>query len=241
MAIVQDTFNAAPAKGFPGMVVNGETSNRFSRTCESAAGIAFGAPVWRGAADRGCVAVQTLAAAGAADAGNAGAGAITASPAVAPPARNGAYKVVQVTGGATGAFSVYDPDGAFVGNGVVGTEFVGGGLTFTVTDPGTDPAVGDSYTVTVTGGDFLGVAIADHGIQPLPGGVAADIYPQYASVGIMGAGAIMVTVGGDVTDGAPVQVNAANEYVATGGTPVGGGWEFDETVADGGLCTVVRR
>ena len=29
----------------------------------------------------------------------------------------------------------------YVGNGVVGTEFSGGGLTFTVTDPGADPAV----------------------------------------------------------------------------------------------------
>src|SRR6478735_4934351 len=179
MAVVQDTFSSAPAKGFPGMVVNGEASNRFSRTCESVAGIAFGAPVWRGAGDRGCVAVQTLAAAGAADAGNAGAGAITASPAVVPPARNGVYKVVHTAAGATAAFDVFDPDGNFVGNGAAGTQFVGGGLTFTVTDPGVDPALGDSYSITVTGGDFLGVAIADHGIQPLPGGVDADIYPRY--------------------------------------------------------------
>lgn len=63
MAVVQDTYNSAPAIGFPGMIANGETSNRISRTVEDAAGISMaGVPVYRGAGDRGCTAtVGTLA------------------------------------------------------------------------------------------------------------------------------------------------------------------------------------
>ncbi len=56
MAIVQDTYNNAPARGFPGMVVNMEASNRISRTVEDADGIAFGAAAFRGTGDRGCTA-----------------------------------------------------------------------------------------------------------------------------------------------------------------------------------------
>lgn len=51
---VQDTYTATPAKGFPGMVSNMETSNRISRTCEDAAGIPFGAAAFRGSGDHGC-------------------------------------------------------------------------------------------------------------------------------------------------------------------------------------------
>jgi hypothetical protein len=151
MAVVQDTYNAAPGKGYPGMVANGETSNRISRTCEDAAGIAFGKAVYRGAGDEGCTGV---------------------------PAANA----------------------------------------------------------------FLGFAIADHGVQPLPGGVAADIYPQRASVGIMTGGAIYVLVGEDVTDGAPVYVTPAGAIVDTVGANIAAtGWVFDETVANGGICRIARR
>jgi len=54
MAVVQDVFNSQPGTAYPGMVANGETSNRISRNVEDAAGIAFGAPVFAGATDRGC-------------------------------------------------------------------------------------------------------------------------------------------------------------------------------------------
>jgi len=48
MAVVQDVYNDAPAKGFAGQITNGETSNRISRTVSPAdvAGIAFGAFAW---------------------------------------------------------------------------------------------------------------------------------------------------------------------------------------------------
>lgn len=62
MAVVQDIYNTAPAVGYPGMVANGETSNRITRTVEDAAGIAFGSPVWSGAGDRGCTATPGTAA-----------------------------------------------------------------------------------------------------------------------------------------------------------------------------------
>lgn len=54
MPTIQDTFNEAPAKGFPGMIASGETSNRISRTVEDAAGIAFGKFAYRGTSDEGC-------------------------------------------------------------------------------------------------------------------------------------------------------------------------------------------
>ena len=53
MAEVQTTFSENITKGYAGMVANGETSNRISRTIESAAGIAFGQPAYRGVSDHG--------------------------------------------------------------------------------------------------------------------------------------------------------------------------------------------
>lgn len=56
MAVLQSSYTNAPADGYAGMVVNGETSNRVSRIVEDAAGIGFGKPVFRGANDRGITA-----------------------------------------------------------------------------------------------------------------------------------------------------------------------------------------
>jgi hypothetical protein len=62
MAELQTSYTDTVTKGYPGMVANGETSNRITRTCETAAGIAFGQPVWRGTGDHGCTStVGTLA------------------------------------------------------------------------------------------------------------------------------------------------------------------------------------
>lgn len=158
MAVVQDTYNSAPARGYPGMVANGETSNRISRTCEDAGGIPFGAPVYRGAGDHGCTAV-----------------------------------------------------------------------------------VGTAAT-------FLGFAIADHGVQPLPGGVAADIYPQYSSVAIMTEGAILVTATGANADGNAVTIGTGGGAadgigdVAADATHIGtNGWVFDETTTATGVARIARR
>ncbi len=62
MAELQTSYTDTVAKGYPGMVANGETSNRITRTCETAAGIGFGQPAYRGTGDHGCTAtVGTLA------------------------------------------------------------------------------------------------------------------------------------------------------------------------------------
>ena len=62
MSVLQTTFSDTIAKGYAGMIANGETSNRISRTVEDAAGIAFGKPVYRGSGDHGCTGtVGTLA------------------------------------------------------------------------------------------------------------------------------------------------------------------------------------
>lgn len=62
MAEVQTNYSENLAKGYAGMIANGEDSNRISRTVEDAAGIGFGKPVYRGAGDHGCTAtVGTLA------------------------------------------------------------------------------------------------------------------------------------------------------------------------------------
>lgn len=56
MAELQTTYTDTIAVGYAGMVANGQTSTRISRTCEDAAGIAFGKAVWRGSGDHGATA-----------------------------------------------------------------------------------------------------------------------------------------------------------------------------------------
>lgn len=56
MAVTQSTFLDKPPLPPPGVVANGEKSNRLSRTVEDAAGIPFGRAVFRGAGDHGCTA-----------------------------------------------------------------------------------------------------------------------------------------------------------------------------------------
>ena len=158
MAVVQSTYATDIPVGYPGMVANGETSNRISRTCEDAAGIPFGAPVYRGAGDHGCT-------------------------------------------------------------GVVGTA-----------------------------ANFLGFSIADHGIQPLPGGVAADIYPRYSSVGILTHGVMWVPATGANVDGAAVTIgtgagaaDAIGDVAADATHIATGGWVFDDTTTATGLARIAKR
>lgn len=62
MAEVQTTYLTDLAPGFAGMVANGETSNRISRTIEDAGGIGFGKAAFRGVGDHGCTATPTAGA-----------------------------------------------------------------------------------------------------------------------------------------------------------------------------------
>ncbi len=62
MPVLQNSYTENLALGYPGMVANGETSNRITRTVETAAGIGFGRAVYRGTGDHGCTStVGTLA------------------------------------------------------------------------------------------------------------------------------------------------------------------------------------
>jgi hypothetical protein len=239
MAELQTTYSDTIAAGYPGMVANGETSNRISRTIETAAGIGFGKAVYRGAGDHGCLLAQTLVGAGSeAAAGNVGTSTITDAPAVAAGAKIGRYIVKQLTTSATGELAIFDPYGAHVGSGVVGTEFVVDGITATVTSGGTATA-GDTFYVDVTGNDFLGITIATSAIA-LTAGATADKYPQYESVPIMTQGVIWVTAGSAVTDGAPVFVDASGDFVASSGVPLVG-WVFDTSGADDALVKIAKR
>lgn len=151
MAItIQSTYSTDYTRGFPGMIANGETSNRISRTIEDAGGIAFGKAAFRGSGDHG----------------------VTATPAAST---------------------------------------------------------------------FMGIAIADAGMIPLPG-ATVDLYPQYATVGLLNEGEIFVTVGADVTDGAAAYVTSAGVFTgsSSGNTAIPA--VFDETVSSGGICRLrVRR
>lgn len=153
MANLQPTYTLQYGRGYPGMVANGEKSNRLSRTIEDAAGIAFGKAAFRGVGDHG----------------------VTATPAA---------------------------------------------------------------------NTFMGVTIADLSVQPLQGvvtgGAAADVYPQYATVGLLNEGEIWVAAGEAVNDGDPVYVTAAGAFVkaSSGNTAIPA--VFDDTVTTVGAMVRLR-
>lgn len=99
------------------------------------------------------------AATGAAVAGNtSGSGSITAAPTVGAGAKVGVYHAVCIEPATNlGKFLITDPDGITLGVATVGTEFVGGGLTFTISDA-TDFVSGDSFTITIAAGSGKYVA-----------------------------------------------------------------------------------
>jgi hypothetical protein len=55
MSVLQNNFSDTVTQAYAGMVANGETSNRITRTIEGASGVGFGKAVWRGSGDHGCV------------------------------------------------------------------------------------------------------------------------------------------------------------------------------------------
>ena len=56
MAVIQSTYLDTPVPAYAGMIANGETSNRISRTIEDGGGIGFGKAAYRGAGDHGITA-----------------------------------------------------------------------------------------------------------------------------------------------------------------------------------------
>jgi hypothetical protein len=234
MAItVQSTYLTDYVTGFPGMLANGETQNRISRTIEDAAGVAFGKAVFQGAGDHGATAAQAFTGVGTAKAGNVGTSTVTASPAVSTGAQTGRYVITQQVTSGTGSLVVSAPDGAVVATGNVGTAIttIPGIASVTVTAAGT-PTAGDQFYVDVTGNVFIGVTIADGGIVPVIGG-AVDTYPQYSTATLLDSGVIYVTAGSNTTPRAAVYVTSAGAFttVSAGNSPIRA--TFMDTVTSG--------
>ena len=239
MSTLQTSYSDTVPASYAGMVANGETSNRISRTVENSGGIGFGKVAYRGSGDHGCIATQSLAGTSAAlgtNTGNGAMGAIT----VAAPAKVGNYTLTIVEPGANvGTFIVLDPDGIQIGDGAVASAFSAGGLSFTLADGATDFVAGDSFTIAVAGNPALGITIATSALA-LVSGQTADKYQQYDTVNIMTAGAIWVTAGGTVADGDAVQFDSNGDFVSSGGTPLAG-WVFDTSGVDDDLVRIVKR
>ena len=213
MATYQTTYSSAPAIGLPGQIANEEKCNKISRTVESAAGIEFGQPAFQGAGVHGVVVGAAFAATGAGSEGaaNVGTGTITDAPAVVAGAKPGRYVIQLLATSATAAFRVEDPDGVYVGEGNVATEFVGGGLTFTIANAGT-MTVGDTFYVDVTytaNGVFKGLAVLNPAVPPQASG--PDKYPQYFTGAFMTMGQMYVTAGASVVPGDEVYWNPATK------------------------------
>jgi hypothetical protein len=92
-------------------------------------------------------------------------------------------------------------------------------------------------TGTPAAGTFMGVAISDAGLPPAVGGTA-DVYPQYATAGLLNEGCIYVTVGASVADGDQAYVTPAGVWTNTSNSSANPQVpaKFDETVASGGIC-----
>lgn len=245
MSAVQTSYATSITKAVAGMVANSETDNRITRT--AGGNIGFGLPVIR-VGDHNCILAtqETLEAVGAAGSPAPAGATITAAPAVGAGAKEGVYTATCTLGGATttSKWLIEDPDGIAVGIATGNTEFVGGGLTFTITDSGTDPVVGERFTITLTPStatadlDVLGIAIKQSGLDH----TTADRYEQYDNVAILALGVIWVTAGATVVAGDPVYWNpATSRYTKTTTHLRLTGWVFDSAGADGEIVKIARR
>jgi hypothetical protein len=208
----------------PGQIANEEKCNKVSRTVESAAGIAFGQPAFRGAGDHGVIlgAAFAATAVGAAGVPAPVAATITAAPVISGGAKAGVYTVRCIVGGAAAAskWAIIDPEGNQVGVASGNTEYDANGLKFTITDAGTDPVAGETFTITVTmtaNVKFLGLAVHNPAVPPLASGASnPDLYPQYFTGAFMTMGHMYVTAGAAVVDGGDVYWNpATGRYTST--------------------------
>lgn len=114
-----------------------------------------------------------VAAAFASNTGNGAMGAVTLSAGAKP----GAYKLTIIEPATNlGTFIVEDPDGLFVGRGVVASAFSAGGLAFTLADGSTDFVAGDGFTITVGAGSGFYVEYDDASGVNGSDGAAAVLY-----------------------------------------------------------------
>lgn len=105
----------------------------------------------------GTVLGQILSAGAATFVGTVGTrGAVTVSAAIGSKTVAGIYKIVCVAAASdAGTFNLYAPDGTLVRQITVGGGSTASDhLTLTIADGATDFSVGDTYTITVTAGDY---------------------------------------------------------------------------------------
>jgi hypothetical protein len=118
-------------------------------------------------------AAGAVSAAYAGNTGNGTMGAVTLSAGAKP----GAYKLTIIEPGTNvGTYVVEDPDGLFVGRGVVASAFSAGGLAFTLADGSTDFVSGDGFTITVGAGSGFYVKYDDASGVNGSDGAAAVLY-----------------------------------------------------------------
>jgi hypothetical protein len=241
MAFLQTTYSEAMPIGTVGARANSEEWNTITRTADGAIG--YGNPVLRtGDHTVAEAAAVTLTGAGAAVAGNTGAATITAAPAVAAGTPIGIYKLTAVSAGATAEFLFSNPDGVELGNVTTGTTATIAGIgPFTITDAGTDPAVGDQFTITVTSnaaGDMLGLAERDITTDP----ANSDSFVQYDNVPVMTMGVMWVLAGATVVAGGDVYWNPSTKRFTSTTTHIRvPGAKFDTGGGNGALVKVAIR
>lgn len=247
MAAAQTTYAENIGVGIPGAVASAE--NPGSRITRTAAGnIGFGLPVIRVGDHKAALATQeTYEAVGAAGVPAPAGATISAAPVVGAGAKLGVYRIVCILGGATTAsrWLVEDPDGNEVGIASGNTEFVGGGLTFTITDSGADPVVGEAFIVTVAAStatdvlDVLGVSLIDRSLVHS----TADRYEAGDNMAILaGLTPIFVTYGATVVAGDDVYWNpSTSRYTKTTTHLKMTGWTFEIAGANGDVGIIIKR
>jgi len=202
MATTQTTYAESQPIGQVGALANSEEWNGFTRT--AGGNIPFGYPLVR-SGERTVVSMasRVLVAAGAAGSPAPAGATITATPTTTKATKIGIYNLICISAGATGKWNVYAPNGKYVGQATTGTPATIDGLTFTITDSGTDPAVGEALTITVTGtggGQFVGLAKRDLRVIH----DTADRYEQYDNVSVIEWGVMFGTAGATVSAGEQV-------------------------------------
>jgi hypothetical protein len=104
---------------------------------------------------------QLLVAAAAVAGTNTGAGTVTVGAAIGPATQVGTYTLVATTAGAAAVFNLYAPDGTLVREVVTaGGATASPHLTITIADGNPDFAIGDSFTIAVSGGDYEALDLA---------------------------------------------------------------------------------
>ncbi len=87
----------------------------------------------------------------------------------------GGYRLICTVAGATGTFTVQNPNGDYLAAATVGTPYTSAEINFTLTDAGVDPAEGDVFNIVATAkltaidfGSTTGTANAVGIIAPYP-------------------------------------------------------------------------